>query len=218
MSAKARNWWAALIVLLTLSLMGGGYFYWRQSPVYSLAVVKRAIQNRDLATFEERVDLDACVDSAYDDLSDLLIEEGIGKSGLFSLVPGAQDLARGISLAARGRLCSLLKDEVRQALSSPQEASFWERTGLFQADFTFWDSLGLGATVVEYTVVEGSRASVGVRLYPRGLENPCVVRLAMYRTPQTGNVWRIQRIDNLPEVCATLGIMAQDWLQDLPSL
>ena len=71
MSAKARNWWAALIVLLTLSLMGGGYFYWRQSPVYSLAVVKRAIQNRDLPPFKEGADLEAGVVSAYEVLRDL---------------------------------------------------------------------------------------------------------------------------------------------------
>ena len=194
---KALYWGVAIILTLILSLVAFYYSFWRNTPVYSLALVKTAIENNDLVEFNRRVDLDRLLESAYDDMADSLIEQSLGKSNLINLLKG-KELAKQASRLAKSKVVDFAKKRIEQyvAGNGTDGDALVEKSGLRNVDFTFFDSLGFGAAVVEYTNIEGKKAIMGVRLYPRGMDTDFIMQLEMERVD---GVWRLERIRNMRE-------------------
>ncbi len=201
---KALYWGVAIILTLILSLVAFYYSFWRNTPVYSLALVKTAIENNDLVEFNRRVDLDRLLESAYDDMADSLIEQSLGKSNLINLLKG-KELAKQASRLAKNKVVDFAKKRIEQyvAGNGTDGDALVEKSGLRNVDFTFFDSLGFGAAVVEYTNIEGKKAIMGVRLYPRGMDTDFIMQLEMERVD---GVWRLERIRNMRELCDMLGV------------
>ena len=110
---KALYWGVAIILTLILSLVAFYYSFWRNTPVYSLALVKTAIENNDLVEFNRRVDLDRLLESAYDDMADSLIEQSLGKSNLINLLKG-KELAKQASRLAKSKVVDFAKKRIEQ--------------------------------------------------------------------------------------------------------
>ena len=93
----------------------------------------------------------------------------------------------------------MAKNRIKRYVSGEDDSddSFVDRSGFRSIDFSFFDSLGFGAAVVEYTVIEDKVAVMGVRLYPRGFTNEFVMQLEMQKE---NGIWRLKRIKNLKEL------------------
>lgn len=188
----------SVIAALLLSFLAFYYGYWKNTPIYSLTLVKTAIENHDLQSFEARVDLDSVLKNAYDDAADSIIEQQLGNNNLLSLVKG-QAFLKGAANLVKNDAVEIAKKRIRRYVSGEDDAdnSFVDRSGFKSVDFSFFDSLGFGVAVVEYTVVENKAAVMGVRLYPRGFTNEFVMQLEMQNE---NGIWRLKRIKNLKEL------------------
>ncbi|HBM97412.1 TPA: hypothetical protein DD394_08035 [bacterium UBP9_UBA11836] len=188
----------SIAATLLVAFLAFYYGYWKNTPIYSLTLVKTAIENHDWQTFEARVDLDSVLKYAYDDAADSLIEQQLGKNNLLSLVKGQAFLKNAANLVKNDAV-EMAKKRIRGYVSGEDSGDndFVERSGFKSIDFSFFDSLGFGAAVVEYTVVENKAAVMGVRLYPRGFTNEFVMQLEMQNE---NGVWRLKRIKNLKEL------------------
>lgn len=191
-----------LAVLLILAAGLGFYFgYWRNTPVYSLSLVKNAIERHDSVEFQRRVDLDTLLGYAYDDIVDSAIEQAV------SDVPLLGSLGRGLAHKA----ADIAKDKVvglcrQQILDYVERGSGGVRKdeAAFGMDINFaiLDSIVLGASVVEYVDIVEDTAKIGVKLYPKNLTGGFVFQLEMQKFH---GVWRLTRITNLRQFCDTLG-------------
>lgn len=186
------------VVALLLAFLAFYYGYWKNTPIYSLTLVKTAIENHDWQDFEARVDLDSVLKYAYDDATDSLIEQQLGNNNLLSLVKGQAFLKNAADLVKNDAI-EIAKKRIRRYVSGEDnnDDDLVDRSGFKSIDFSFFDSLGFGAAVVEYTVVENKVAVMGVRLYPRGFTNEFVMQLEMQNE---NGVWRLKRIKNLKEL------------------
>ncbi len=198
MQKKAIIITSSVAVALLLAFLAFYYGYWKNTPIYSLTLVKTAIENHDWQAFEARVDLDSVLRFAYDDAADSLIEQQLGKNNLLSLVKGQAFIKNATSLV-KNEAIELAKSRIRRYVSGEDNSddNFVDRSGLKSIDFSFFDSLGFGVAVVEYTVIENKVAVMGVRLYPRGFTNELVMQLEMH---QENGLWRLKRIKNLKEL------------------
>lgn len=188
----------SVVATLLVAFLAFYYGYWKNTPIYSLTLVKTAIENHDWQAFEARVDLDSVLKYAYDDAADSLIEQQLGNNNLLSLVKGQAFLKNAANLVKNDAV-DVAKNRIRRYVSGEDsnDNGFVERSGLKSIDFSFFDSLGFGVAVVEYTVVENKAAVMGVRLYPRGFTNEFVMQLEMQNE---NGVWRLKRIKNLKEL------------------
>ncbi|RYZ57659.1 MAG: hypothetical protein EOP07_09295, partial [Proteobacteria bacterium] len=54
-----------IFVVIAL-LVGGGYYYWINSPTFAVMELEKSIKDKDLATFYSRLDLNKIYDSSID--------------------------------------------------------------------------------------------------------------------------------------------------------
>ncbi|MGM9991756.1 MAG: hypothetical protein ACI376_02760 [Candidatus Bruticola sp.] len=187
---------AALIILLAVFYYG----YWKNTPIYSLTLVKTAIVNHDWPSFEARVDLNSLLSDAYNDAADSLIEQQLGKNNLLSLVKGQKFIKEAANLV-KDEAVKAAEERIKRYVTGKDDSELAERSGIKNIDFTFFDSLGFGAAIVEYTVVENKVALVGVKLYPVGFSRELIMQLEMQNE---NGVWRLKRIKNLKELLDAL--------------
>ena len=192
MNKKAIIITCSAVVALLLTFLVFYYGYWKNTPVYSLTLVKTAIEHNDWPSFEARVDLDSVLKYAYDDAADSVIEQQLGKNSLLSLVKG-QAFLKGAANLVKNDAVEMAKNRIKRYVSGEDDSddSFVDRSGFRSIDFSFFDSLGFGAAVVEYTVIEDKVAVMGVRLYPRGFTNEFVMQLEMQKE---NGIWRLKRL------------------------
>ena len=67
-------------ILLIILMTGGWFLYYTKTPIYSLGIIKTAIEQHDLETFKEHVDIDTLLNNAIDDL--IANDDDIGKNAL----------------------------------------------------------------------------------------------------------------------------------------
>lgn len=67
-------------ILLIILMTGGWFLYYTKTPTYSLGIIKTAIEQHDLETFKEHVDIDTLLNNAIDDL--IANDDDIGKNAL----------------------------------------------------------------------------------------------------------------------------------------
>ncbi|MGM9999508.1 MAG: hypothetical protein ACI38Q_09025 [Candidatus Bruticola sp.] len=190
----------SVVVALIILFIAFYYGYWKNTPVYSLTLVKTAIENHDWQSFEARVDLNSLLGDAYDDATDSLIEQQLGKNDLLSLVKGQKFLKNAANLI-KDKAIKAAEKRIKRYVTGEDGNELAERSGFKNVDFTFFDSFGFGAAVVEYTVVENKAAVMGVRLYPVGFSNELIMQLEMQNE---NGIWRLKRIKNLKELLDAL--------------
>ena len=69
----------SVFILIIILMTCGWFLYYTKTPTYSLGIIKTAIEQHDLETFKEHVDIDTLLNSAIDDL---IANDDIGKNAL----------------------------------------------------------------------------------------------------------------------------------------
>lgn len=190
------------IIFAVLAAAAFYFGYWCRTPVYSLTLVKKAIEEHNVTEFERRVNLDGLLSAAFDDVADAAVNEVASKLPVIGGFLG-NVVTEGVSDAAKEPVVSAARRRITEYVQTgdaPGGEGPGSRFG-FRINFAVLDSIVLGASMIEYTNVEGDYAVVGARLYPRGFSNGFVFQLEMRRE---NGVWRLQRIRNLREFCTEL--------------
>ena len=75
---KKSNLWIYIVSILVILLVGGGCFwnfYYTKTPVYSMHLIQKAVQEQNLAEFKKHVDTDAMLSRLFDDYSKIALKE-----------------------------------------------------------------------------------------------------------------------------------------------
>ena len=80
------------------------FLYWVRTPIYSINIIKEAVQKHDVATFERHVDMDTLYTKAFDDF--LVATDKIeGKNSLNNpLAIGFSQMLKGLTCAVVGEM------------------------------------------------------------------------------------------------------------------
>ncbi|WP_044200952.1 hypothetical protein [Flammeovirga sp. OC4] len=94
-------------VLVVLLIGGGAYFYFQSdSPEMTFIKIKRSIDNKDLQTFNECVDVDQVVNSVIDQYLEYMTTKNNGEL----------DIATGLIAFMRPSIIEMVKQEIRNSI------------------------------------------------------------------------------------------------------
>lgn len=181
-----RKWWAVLIALACIVAGFAFYhFYYTRTPHYAVQDALVAAKNHDLAHFENRVDLDTLIGSAYDDI----IAPAQAESNPFLT-----------ALAAKFRppVVALFRYVIRQAvdpttiLPKPPDIPLLKQADPDPEAFRRFEVRNI-STVSE----EKDLAQVDIKVRNQQTDRYCVVQLQLSKD-STG-YWRIRKIINIKD-------------------
>ena len=75
---KKSNLWIYVVSIILVLLIGGGCFwcfYYTKTPVYSIHLIQKAVQEQNVTEFKKHVDTEAILSRLYDDYSKIAIQE-----------------------------------------------------------------------------------------------------------------------------------------------
>jgi hypothetical protein len=183
----------AMMILIGLSSLG--YYVYTKSPRYTLAQIKKAIDQHDTQTFEKLVDVESITSSAIDSILESKIQnghsdkEGIGETigkGLIKL------LKPQLSLIAKQELIKYVEtgDFEKQQVSSPSLQpqvslqNILKQTGSSKANFKG----------IEYVKKEGKIAYVGLTFHNNDYKTDMTLDIKMR---DRNGYWQIVDFSNL---------------------
>ena len=182
----------AIIAVVLLAGLGGGlYYYYRQSPIYSLKMAAEAFQTNNQANIEKYVDLEYLLNDIFD--KEFLQDPKMDES----------PLARQVLSFLKPSFVSMLKDVILQSIEEAIEEQKAQND-------TKADSSSPQKKVVKSVKVlqkKGKIAIVEVRLYSKnGQEIP--IELEMQKM---GNYWQIKTVHNSSQIIQLMGLTPEDF-------
>lgn len=187
----------ALLLGLLISIIAGGYWYYRTvvaaSPQYSLAQAANAVRTHDVAAFERYVDVDRVARNLVDQVS----EESVALEGLN--VNGA--IIQSALRLLKPQLAQSAQQEVRRYIesgSAEEAAAAGQRIGGMNVSV-----LGLAGRVIgpnpqfkgiKYVNRQDVQTLVGLEIAQPQYDTTLVLELKMV---DQGDYWRVTEIANM---------------------
>jgi len=117
-SEKSANKKATLIIIIaSVLLMGSGvtFWFWTQTPTYSLLQIRKAIESHDVTKFEKYVDIKGVSSRLIDDMMSQSNSDDESSEGLEGLGTG---LAMGFVQLIKPRLTDIIREQVVRLVES----------------------------------------------------------------------------------------------------
>jgi hypothetical protein len=201
---KARPLLYVLAALLVVA--GAGYWYWTQTPQYSLWQAVRAYQHHDLTRFEQYVDVDTVVDDFLDDTLPQLMNRALGQHNDDSpLAKLGQTLLKSFTASVKPVAGGLIKKQIREAV---ENGDFEKSSG--HSHGPSLDDLrdkahekGIKYRRISYVRRDGNIVLVGVEFVStKNGDNPFTVELKMR---EVDGYWKVVKCNNAGDVLVALG-------------
>ena len=158
------------------------FFYWIKTPTYTVGIIKTAIEQKDMTTFEKHVDLDALLGKAYLDST----RAGLAK-------PDAEE-SRKILAMAEMEKPSFIRDMKKGIISEIKSPSTTKdpSTPTPKSPFTFMEYRGTGASKTD-----GNTATVEIKIFNKKLGKEFILTLGMSKS--SDGTWKVVGINNFSD-------------------
>ena len=176
-----------------------GWTYWTGTPSYALQEVASAVKGRDLAAFEERVDVDRVAEGAVDELW-----EGMRKEAMAQVMGDDEPLA-AVGMGAALQLMAAMKDPAVELLSTrirsgisgsstPAAVDEYATSGPLPEMATWVEQTAAHARVEGLLGIDrnGNRATAQVRIRHSDLDTTFTMDVAM----EKGEGWQVVRLED----------------------
>lgn len=214
-----------LVLALILALAGGGYWFWTQTPQYSMRELAVAVKSHDSNAFHAYVDVDSVANNAVEDLMSDSVREA-GGADLLRRFLGAAIIGifkPDITQMLKNSIESYVTPQPPKAPSLQVETQSQEPKSLKQElKATFGRFLHKIGEAIKPPSLKEVLQQIGIsKENYRGLtsfetsDNICHVGLKFQRPDQfelivqlelqkVENHWQVKRISNLPELAKSL--------------
>lgn len=181
------------IVVAILCAVAFYFLYWTKTPVYSLNIIREAIEKHDVDTFERHVDLDTLFDKGFDDV--LVATDRIeGKNSLEDpLVAGMVQMLKKPAVAAlKARTLDAVKGEFDEEGKERKNGSGDKFADNLEKEAGVNQAVFKDASVVSK---EGNEAIVALKFYNKQLDKDFTVKLKMAKLED--GTWKVKQMTNL---------------------
>ena len=174
----------SVFILIILSMTGGWFLYYTKTPTYSLGIIKTAIEQHDLETFKEHVDIDTLLNSAIDDLIEN--NDGIEKNAL----------ASGVIKTLKPNMIEEFKKEI---YASVEDTSINQKTSKNTSEVVKDSPLLKKKTIIGIgnTSKDGKVATVEIKVNDEALGEEFTFLINM-REKKDGT-WQVIKVSNIIE-------------------
>lgn len=185
-------------ILLTVIIAVGGIIYWNYTgtPEYSLSQVEKAIEQRDLTSFQKYVDIEGVVNSLVDQVIEFTSAQYENE---------AKDEWEQMGVELGKKLVKILKPTLVEILK--QQILMYIQTGKINNDeskgnistLKLWDKINREKSAlrgISYVKKEGKNAYVGLELFQEKYDTSLTLSLKMINK---GGYWQIVEIVDLLE-------------------
>lgn len=198
-SRNKKYFLIGLVVLIIAAC--AGYWYWLQTPQYSLKMVRTAISNHDLTLFQKHVDVDSLVSRAIDQIIDSKMNDPNEVQD-----EGMNNIAKGLILTLKPQLVSAAKEEIKSFVekgtggnNTASEQTSSNKNGKNQS-ISAKKALGSAGTEsaefqgISYVNKDGKLALVGLKVFYSKLNYTGILELKMR---ELDGYWQIAEVNNL---------------------
>lgn len=180
-------------IVTVLLLIAFYFFYWIKTPVYSLNLVREAVQKHDVQTFEQHVDLESIYSKAFDDT--LVAQEKITGEKILS-----NPFAFAILQAMKPGIVSIIKSEtlaeIQNQDNAPKENDNKNSMQAKLATDLKAKSNFKNVEIKDISTIskDGNTAIVALKLHNKKLAKDFELNLKMTELPDGS--WKIKEITN----------------------
>jgi hypothetical protein len=195
------------LLMITLLLVAGAYWYWTTTPQYSIEQVKVAVKAHDLPKFREYFDIDTVSDRMVEDfLSQPMQRLGFHDSLLSGIVQGIVSLVRPT-------LTPVVKEEIEHfvvdgkfaraepvpaAVVAPAASAGRPSLASFDKKFGFRNH---AFRSIKYVNIDGDSATVGLLFHNEVYQTDLLLELQMRKVE---NHWQVVQLTNFPDFVANI--------------
>jgi len=171
-------------ILLIILMTGGWFLYYTKTPTYSLGIIKTAIEQHDLETFKEHVDIDTLLNNAIDDL--IANDDDIGKNAL----------ANGVIKTFKPNMIEEFKKEI---YASVEDTSINQKTSKNTSEAVKDSPLLKKKTFIGFgnTSKDGKVATVEIKVNDEAIGEEFTFLINM-REKKDGT-WQVIKVGNIVE-------------------
>lgn len=181
------------ILIGIICLVSFYFLYWIRTPIYSINIIKEAVQKHDVTTFERHVDMDTLYTKAFDDF--IVATDKIEGKNSFSnpfAVGFIQMLKPPVVAALKAITIEGVKGENKDVTAKSDDAdkmatNIKGRSGLDKAVFKD----------VSVISKEGDAAIVSIKIYNHKVDKDFNLKVKMIKLDD--GKWRLKEITNLVE-------------------
>ena len=186
---------ALVSVVVAIVIAVSGYFYWTNSPQYSLAQISKAVDTKDRQLFEKHVDIDNILESALKDIGDFYVAETAGE--LNAEVPASETEALAEAMTAM--IAPVLTEAIAESLNQ-----YWQATDDEPVDND--DDLGINKKDIEQVVESaeilyikrgGDTAELGIELTDADSGKKTTLEFLLIKAD---GYWVVSKVSNLREL------------------
>ena len=212
---KIRNlitYLAILFVVVFVTASAFYCFYWVERPSYAITMICNAVKEKDATKFEKYVDLPSIYGSAYDEYTEIILENNGMKD---------KKIPHKMAKALVNATFQNVKPDVVNMLSKMTIESITNRADTEEKDVKkdkngygvknifkqFFNTLceennleGLQAEDIKLQEVRNGLTEGTVKFSNKKGGEPLVVKFEMRKI--SGSNWKIERITNLPDIVA----------------
>ena len=195
----------AAVVVVALLAIGFYFLYWVKTPAYSLNLIRTSIQEHNLVTFEQHVDLRSLYSHGMDDI----LRAYMRTQGSSS--QSESDIVTGLYSVIKGSLVDGLVDATREYVQTgkfdngkhetPVDIQGAIKQGIqkeMAKDVTGKDGLKLEFKGIESTVKQGQTATVTVKIGAKNSTKILPVKIKMQEL--VNGEWQVKEIANLSDI------------------
>ena len=197
---QTRKVYVVACVIAVMLISGISYWYWTNTPQYSLRFVPKAFEEHDLTMFEKYVDMDSLISRAVDQVMDATTNDSKDTTN-----PEMQNMVRGIAQMFKPMLATAAKEQIKTYIEKGNFDSVANKAGKKQStgpeidvgDKFFKRGGGdIQYKGVDYSKKDGKIAVVGLKLYYPKLESEVILEIKMR---ERDGYWQIMEINNLSD-------------------
>lgn len=197
----------SLIAIALLIISIAGYWYWTTTPSYSLGKIKSSIENHDITTFKEYVDIETLTSRFIDDALETSLESVGNNDGLSS------DLSNSMVQLIKPRINEIVKEKISRFVenrTTDSEDINNEATQRLNFDVgSIFNAKLEGPNSIDR---DGKIAYMSFDFYNSTYDTTLLV-IPMFR--DTGSHWTLIEISNAKSILETINsIQEQERLAD----
>lgn len=193
------------VVVVALLALAFYFLYWVKTPAYSLNIIRKSVQEHNLVTFEQHVDLRSLYSHGMDDI----LRAYMRTQGTSS--QSDSDIVTGLYSVMKGSLVDGLVDATREYVQTgkfdngkhetPVDIQGAIKQGVqkeIAKDVTGKDKLQLEFKGIESTVKQGQTATVTVKIGAKNKTKILPVQIKMQEL--VNGEWQVKEIANLSDI------------------
>lgn len=169
------------------------FLYWVRTPIYSINIIKEAVQKHDVTTFERHVDMDTLYTKAFDDFI-VATDKIEGKNYL------SNPLAAGFIQMLKSPVVAALKVATIEGVKGDNKNDTAKSDDANNMAKNIEGRSGLDKSVVKDVSViskEGDTAIVAIKIYNRQVDKDFALKVKMSKLDD--GKWRLKEVTNLVE-------------------